>query len=463
MVTNQKAYNEKQVVIDVLNPVFSRIDRPDLIAPFMNYKYEYFLKTRYSKKRMEKTIYLVRKDGIFLSGFVPRVIEVLESRGFQVDWSEQYKNPFCFDDSLKILGLEPRWYQKDIFESMMDLFRGYIVSPTGSGKTINEAMIIRACTGNSLLVVPTIAILNQTIASFKKWFPDDTIHIVNSTSKKIGKITIGIINSLVSHLKSIPKEFFDLVLIDECHRVSNFDGMYAKLLTHLECPNRYGFTASPPTTPMSKYALEGFIGEKIVEIKSTELIKQEFLARPHVKIDVVPDMSQAEKAKLKGKYKDVYRKGVVENIKRNILIVEHTKNKIRDGKTVLIMVEEKLHGNILLGMLDVLFPGVFVFLHGDIPGLEREAERSRFEHGERKGVIATRVWGEGVDIRSIGVVINAVGGESEIAAIQRFGRGLRVTDEKRTVDLVDFIDLNHPWFQKHSLKRIMYYSKWGWL
>ncbi len=79
-----------------------------------------------------------------------------------------------------------------------------------------------------------------------------------------------------------------------------------------------------------------------------------------------------------------------------------------------------------------------------------------------KGVIAIRIWSEGVNIRSIGAVINAAGGESEIASIQVFGRGMRTAEGKKGVILVDFIDLSHEWFRRHSLKRICTYLEAGW-
>jgi superfamily II DNA or RNA helicase len=79
-------------------------------------------------------------------------------------------------------------------------------------------------------------------------------------------------------------------------------------------------------------------------------------------------------------------------------------------------------------------------------------------------VIATRVWSEGINIKSVDVVINAVGGNSELAAIQRFGRGMRITEDKNEVILVDLIDSNsHKWFERHSMERICFYSERGWL
>jgi hypothetical protein len=53
---------------------------------------------------------------------------------------------------------------------------------------------------------------------------------------------------------------------------------------------------------------------------------------------------------------------------------------------------------------------MFVFLNGQTPAEDRAKEKQVFEDRVRKGVIATRIWNEGVNIKSIGAVINAVGG-----------------------------------------------------
>ena len=96
--------------------------------------------------------------------------------------------------------------------------------------------------------------------------------------------------------------------------------------------------------------------------------------------------------------------------------------------------------------------------------MKLDEETKAFKEGKRQGVIASRIWGEGLNIKRINVVINCVGGKSEIASIQRFGRGLRSDKGKVDVLLVDFLDANnHVYFLRHSMERLCFYSDVGWL
>lgn len=182
---------------------------------------------------------------------------------------------------------------------------------------------------------------------------------------------------------------------------------------------------------------------------------------PRVRVYKAPETNRYRD--LKGGYRKVYEEGIVKNRKRNMIIIQKAKELIDQGLTVLIMVEIINHGEILLEMSDFILPGEFVFLHGETASEIKEEEKQAFQDKERRGVIATRIWSEGVNIKSIGAVVNAVGGASEIASIQRFGRGLRRTKDKYSVVLIDIIDFTHRWFEKHSLKRIDTYLEAGWI
>jgi superfamily II DNA or RNA helicase len=126
-------------------------------------------------------------------------------------------------------------------------------------------------------------------------------------------------------------------------------------------------------------------------------------------------------------------------------------------------VERIEHGERLLELLDVKAPGAFTFLQGSTEEDVREGEKKAFELKERMGVVATRVWSEGVNIRSVDVIVNAVGGVSEIATLQRAGRGMRRVEGKDEVLIVDFLDRNHRWVADHSMSRICTYSEAGWM
>jgi superfamily II DNA or RNA helicase len=78
-------------------------------------------------------------------------------------------------------------------------------------------------------------------------------------------------------------------------------------------------------------------------------------------------------------------------------------------------------------------------------------------------VIATAVWKEGINIPSLDVVINAAGGKSEIQTLQSIGRGLRRTEEKLQVIVVDFFDATHKMLIAHFGERVSLYFDLGWM
>src|ERR1043165_5030004 len=77
----------------------------------------------------------------------------------------QSRMPLGPDQLLEIplqLSLQPRSYQRDAVRSWLDADgRGVIVLPTGAGKTVVAMMAIEAVGARTLVVVPTIELLEQ--------------------------------------------------------------------------------------------------------------------------------------------------------------------------------------------------------------------------------------------------------------------------------------------------------------
>ena len=69
-------------------------------------------------------------------------------------------------------------------------------------------------------------------------------------------------------------------------------------------------------------------------------------------------------------------------------------------------------------------------------------------------IVTRKLFGEGVDIPTIDVLINLAGGESVIAFTQMFGRGLRISEGKSRLIYIDFLDTSHDWLERHSYSRI---------
>jgi len=55
-----------------------------------------------------------------------------------------------------------------------------------------------------------------------------------------------------------------------------------------------------------------------------------------------------------------------------------------------------------------------------------------------------------------------VGGKEEKGVIQSIGRGLRITENKTTVKLVDMLD-PYPYLAEHAIERIQVYINQGWI
>lgn len=77
--------------------------------------------------------------------------------------------------------------------------------------------------------------------------------------------------------------------------------------------------------------------------------------------------------------------------------------------------------------------------------------------------VATTSWREGVDIPQLNAVVNSGGGKSEIQTLQGVGRGLRKTDDKNEVVIIDFLDLKHFHLIRQLGERLSTYSDMRWL
>ena len=91
----------------------------------------------------------------------------------------------------------------------------------------------------------------------------------------------------------------------------------------------------------------------------------------------------------------------------------------------------------------------------------RQAVARRLRRGDTQVVIASVIWQEGIDLPEVRSVVNAAGGRSVIAALQRLGRGMRVAAGKNEVELWDFRDSGHRWLSRHTKERLAAYLSEG--
>lgn len=454
--------------IEVVDPIECKVSKlhGQYLIPCLSYKSVFWRQGRFGKQQTsyKKQIfsYKGRDKWSFYTGHLQRVLDFCKKKG----WETNVKYNNCPSPELytpDIPNITLRKDQKKVIKKALHAKRGVVKEPTGTGKTILQLGIISAFNDkNILLLAHTSSIVNQTVDKIREL--DWSCTQIGGGQSLIGEFSRGkiIIATIQSFAKIDPRKYqnhFDIVIVDEAHRVSDFEGQYAKVLGNINASIRLGFTATPPTKMKPKLALEGFIGPLISEHTINEAVESKIIAKPKIKL--IKSRFQ-QKVRDERKYQDVYQKGIVDNLSRNKQIVDIVKEHKEKGETSLIFINKIVHGDNLIKLFlkeKIRVP----FVKGDTPEDKRKVIKTSLAKKTRKIVIATTAWKEGVDIPSLDVVFNAGGGKSEIALLQTIGRGLRRTEEKDSVIIYDFFDPSHPYLISHFGERVSIYFDNSWL
>jgi len=442
--------------LTIINAVFSKITPPEIFKPLLCFQKEFWKKEMYRKVRRQYPHYMITKEGYFLTGSVPRIIDWAKSKGLSLDIEDNSYYGISPNKSFSIENIKFRPDQISLINNAVEKRRGLLIAPTGSGKTIVAAGIISNFIDEGIKVLflcHTLSLLNQTEKEFKKMG-------LNTSKTGAGEIDLSgqiVIAMMQTFGKLDPKTYrdkFDIVIVDEAHHISSETGTYHKILKNVLAPIRFGFTATPPTNPEAKLVCEGLIGPIIGETTMKEGKEKEFLSEPKVRLVSVPKKDSLQDMRL---YKDIYDAGIVNNRVRNRMIANIVEEYNKEGKTCLVYVNRIEHLDMLMNMGNDSWEKVL----GETEGELRESLRNRLNSKNIKCIVTTTVWKEGVNIPSLDVIINAAGGKSEISILQTIGRGLRRTKDKNTVVIVDFLDSGR-YLSEHAIERLSIYSQNGW-
>ena len=242
------------------------------------------------------------------------------------------------------------------------------------------------------------------------------------------------------------KNEYQMIVCDEVHRCRS--SSYHKVLRKSQFEYSFGFSATPFIKDKYKNALvKKWIGDIEFTIPASVLVEQKRIAEPIIKIiEIVSPHTISEL-----KWPEIEQKGIIENSYRNGMIYKIAMN----NAFTLILVKRIFHGKILEEMI----PNS-IFLSGIDENIEREKVIEKFKMGDII-LIASTIFDEGISINAIKNLVIASGGSSQIKSLQRLGRGLRIDEDKKTVNIYDFMDLTNPILERHSKSRISDYKKEG--
>jgi superfamily II DNA or RNA helicase len=75
-------------------------------------------------------------------------------------------------------------------------------------------------------------------------------------------------------------------------------------------------------------------------------------------------------------------------------------------------------------------------------------------------ILASKVFGKGVDIREVSLIVDATGLPSRDAALQRHGRGVRLSEKRKELLYIDISDVGNR-YEAASFSRLAAWRETG--
>jgi type I restriction enzyme, R subunit len=203
-------------------------------------------------------------------------------------------------------GKEPRYYQAEAINRVVEKVaqgqkRLLLVMATGTGKTYTTFQIIYRLwkakkVKKILFLVDRNILVDQTLVNDFKPFGAVMTKIKNRKIDPAYEVYLGLYQALTGPneedkiFRAVKRDFFDLIVIDECHRGSaNEDSAWKEILEYFKGAIQLGLTATPKET---KYASNiTYFGESIYTYSLKQGIQDGFLA-PYkvVRINIDKDL-----------------------------------------------------------------------------------------------------------------------------------------------------------------------------
>jgi superfamily II DNA or RNA helicase len=338
------------------------------------------------------------------------------------------------------------------------LGRGVVVLPTGTGKTHLANLAIEAAARPTLVVTPTIDLMNQWFDELTLAFASE-VGLIGGGYYDVKPLTVTTYDSACNHMTRLGNKF-GLVVFDECHHLPG--PTFGRAAVAAIAPFRLGLTATPERADNAHTQLDYLIGPIVYRREITQL-RGEFLADYRVQTAYV-DLTDQERLEYE-RSREVYRGFLQDNgidMRRpnawaQFLFVAHRSPEGRQAYLAYRRQRElALAAPAKLGFLSRLLDRhngdrVLIFTHDNatvyriarqflVPVIthqtktkERREILLRFNAGTYPIVATSRVLNEGVNVPEANVAVVLSGSGSVREHVQRLGRILRKSGDKEAL------------------------------
>lgn len=325
-----------------------------------------------------------------------------------------------------------RDYQRAAVDAAVAGQQGYVVAPTGAGKTEIGCGIVSCVRQPALVLVPSLDLATQWRERIRSRLGIDAAMCVGGSIAK-GEIMIATLQSLRDQAR-VSRVAHDagLVIVDECHHVPATT--FAGVIDSLPARWRIGLSATPERSDGLGVLIDHHLGRRLFAVAIADLAAAGHLVRPTY---------ETVETSFRAVYRDAQDWARVQDTlvlddERNALIARVVSER-HDGSPALVLTGRVAHAEHLATRIAA--DGLrAVAIHGDQKKRERADILDRARRGEIDVLVGTTIADEGLDLPGLARLFLTFPSRAEARLLQRVGRIVRPAPNKRAPAVIDFVD-----------------------
>ncbi|MFC0272999.1 DUF3427 domain-containing protein [Metabacillus herbersteinensis] len=353
--------------------------------------------------------------------------------------------------------IRPFHYQKEILEKLQverEVFnrnKNLVVAATGVGKTVISAFDYKQFKAKNinqarmLFVAHREEILKQSRDTFRAILKDANfgdLLVGNHLPSSIEYLFVSIqsFNSNKMY-ETTMSDYYDFIIVDEFHHAAAES--YQKLLLHYQPKVLLGLTATPERMD-GKDILSYFDDTIAAEIRLTEAVNQKLLSPfQYFCVSDSVDLSKLKWSRKGYNIKELENVYTSNHLRSNQIIKSINKyvTSINDVKGLGFCVSVE-HAKYMANYFNN--SGIpSISLYGNVSNTVRNEAKYKLVSGEIKFIFVVDLYNEGIDIPEVNTVIFLRPTESLTIFLQQLGRGLRLSEGKDCLTVLDFVGQAH--------------------
>ncbi|MFF5722864.1 DUF3427 domain-containing protein [[Kitasatospora] papulosa] len=364
---------------------------------------------------------------------------------------------------ISLSGLEVRPYphQRDMLErleverTIHGRSRNLLVAATGTGKTVMAALDykhLRKKLGRDLrllFVAHRKEILEQSLRVYQNVLVDANfgeLFLSGEVPADWNHVFASVQSLNARSLELLTPDHFDVIVIDEFHHGTS--KTYRRIMAHFTPQELLGLTATPERMDGENILDEFFDGRIAAEMRLWEALENELLSPFHY-FGITDNTDMSTLTWKRGAYDSTALSNLFTgNDARARLVVKAVRDKVTDPGAMRGL-------GFCVSVAHARFMAEFfrraglnsVALSGETPPHERKAALNDLSTGRLQVIFSVDLFNEGLDIPDVDTLLLLRPTSSATVFLQQLGRGLRRTENKAVLTVLDFIGQHRKEFR----------------